>query len=174
MLPTTIGVDSPSAPPVHVLVHPNLRGSTDRFRHLLPSRRNPNQSSRRPRTGLHTRPTHSPSKESRLHSLNHLQEFRLKLLIPFQELRLDSRLRAFGPRDLRPSRLTPSRVRALPHPGSLVLYYISFKVQHDPACVLTMCGVQSSGFLVFFPPSPCDLPVSYCLATSVVWSCSTG
>ena len=82
-------------------------------------------------TGLHTRPTHSPSKKFRLHSLNHLQEFRLKLLISFQELRLNSRLRAFGPRALRPSRLAPSRVlwfdttyRALPHPGGFVPYPI--------------------------------------------------
>ena len=102
------------------------RGSTDRFRLLLC--RYPHQSSTRPHTRLHTRPTHSPSKEFRLHSLNHLQESSdSKLLIPFRELRLDSRLRAFGPRALRPSRLTPSQVlwfdttyRALPHPEHLV------------------------------------------------------
>jgi len=160
-------------------------------------RRYPHQSSTRPHTSLHTRPTHSPSKEFRLHSLNHLQEFRLKLLIPFQELRfnsrlrafgpralrpfapypipgschslnhlqefrlkllipfqelrLDLRLRAFGPRALRPSRLTASQVRILTNPGSVVFYYISFKIQHDPACVLTMCGVQFTGdFLLRF------------------------
>jgi len=126
------------------------RGSTDCLRFLL--RRYPHQSSTRPLTGLHTRPTLSPSKEFRLNSINRLQEFRLKLLIPFQdsELRLDSRLGAFGPRALRPSRLTPSRVRTLPHPRSLVLYYISFKIQHDPAFFLTMCGVQSSGFSFYF------------------------
>ena len=84
--------------------------------------------------------------------------------------------------------LVPSGPRALPHPGFvpcpipglwLYVYYISFKIQHDPACVLTMCGFESSGlsfyFLLFyFPPSPCDLPVSCYLATSVVRSRSTG
>ena len=80
--------------------------------------------STRHHTRLHTRPTHSLSKEVRLDSLHHFQECRLKLFIPFQELRLDSRLRAFGSRALRPSRLTSSRVlwfdttyHALPYPG---------------------------------------------------------
>jgi len=44
----------------------------------------------------------------------------------------------------------PGTVCTLPHPRSLVLYYISFKIQHDPACVLTMCGVQSSGLFFYF------------------------
>ena len=44
---------------------------------------------------------------------------------------------------------TPYRVRTSPHSGSLVLYCISFKIQHDPAYVLTMCGVQFSGFFFF-------------------------
>ena len=35
----------------------------------------------------------------------------------------------------------------LPIPDS-VLYYISYKRQHDPVCVLTRCGVQSSGIFV--------------------------
>jgi len=84
------------------------RGNTNRFRLLL--RRYPHQSSTRPHTGLHTRPTHSPSKEFRLHSLNHLQELRLKFIIPFQELRLDSRASGL-------LTLVPSGSRALPHPG---------------------------------------------------------
>ena len=46
--------------------------------------------------------------------------------------------------------ITQSRVCTLPHPGSLVLHYISFQIQHDPVYVLTMCGVQSSGFLFYF------------------------
>jgi len=118
------------------------RGSTDRFRLLL--RHYLHQSSTRSHTCLHTRPTHSPSKELRLHSLNHFQEFRLKLLIPFQELRLDSRLRAFGPRALRPSRLTPSWVlwfdttyRGLPHPGFVpypipgLWFYITYLLRYN-------------------------------------------
>jgi len=32
--------------------------------------------------------------------------------------------------------------------GSMFLYFISYKRQHDPACVLARCGVQSSGILV--------------------------
>jgi len=146
---TTIRGDSPSVPPVHVGGHSNWRAAAPTVVVFL-LRRYPHQTSTRPHTGLHTRPTHLPSKEFRLHSLNHLQEFRLKLLIPFQELRLDSRLRAFGPRALRPLRLTPSRVRTLPHPGSMVLYYTSFKIQHDPACVLTMCGNPPGFFFYFF------------------------
>jgi len=148
----------------------------------------PHQSSTRPHTRLHTCPTHSPSKEFRLHSLNHLQEFRLKLLIPFQDLRFDSRLRDWS-----------SGPRAFSHPKfcGLILHIVHypipglyltpsgifgftlhiFQIQHDPVYVLTMCGVQSSGFfflffLLFFP-SPCDLPVSCCLTTSVVRSRST-
>jgi hypothetical protein len=150
------------------------RGSTDRFRLLL--RRYPHQSSTRPHTGLHTRPTHSPSKEFRLHSLNHLQEFRLKFLIPFQELRLDSRLRDFGPRALRPSRLTPSRVRTLPHPGPW--FYITFLLRYNTTqhVFLPCAGFNPPdfSFIFLFFPSPCDLPVSCCLATSVVRSRSTG
>ena len=146
------------------------RGSTDRFRLLL--RRYPHQSSTRSHTGLHTRPTHSPSKEFRLHSLNHLQEFRLKLLIPFQELRLDSRLRAFGPRALRPpypipgSYLTPSQV----------FFCITYLLRYNTTQHVFLPGAGFNppdfpflsfyffDFIVFFP-SPCDTPVSCCLAT---------
>ena len=123
-------------------------GSTDRFRLLL--RRYPHQSSTRPHTGLHTRPTHSPSQEFRLHSLNHLQEFRLKFLIPFQELRLDSRLRAFGSRALRPSRLTPSRFRTLPHPGSW--FYITYLLRYNTTqhVFLPCAGFNPPDFLLLF------------------------
>jgi len=46
---------------------------------------------------------------------------------------------------------------------SSVLYYILYNRQHGSACVLARCGVRSSGI-----SSPCGLPVSCCLATSVV------
>ena len=113
-------------------------------------RRYPHQSSTRPHTGLHTRPTHSPSQEFRLHSLNHLQEFRLKFLIPFQELRLDSRLRAFGSRALRPSRLTPSRFRTLPHPGSW--FYITYLLRYNTTqhVFLPCAGFNPPDFLLLF------------------------
>jgi len=156
--------------------------------------RYPHQSSTRPHTRLHTRPTHSPSKEFRLHSLNHLQESSdSKLLIPFRELRLDSRLRAFGPRALRPSRLTPSRVlwfdttyRALPHPGFVpypipdLWFYITYLFRYNTTqhMFLPCAGFNSPDLFfilyLFSPLSPCNLPVSCCLATSVVRSRSTG
>jgi len=118
------------------------RGSNNRFRLLL--RRYPHQSSIRPHTGLHARPTHSPSQEFRLHSLNHLQEFRLKIRIPFQELRLDSCLRAFDSRALRPSRLTPPIPASYLTPSRvLVLYYIFFKIQHVLYLKKYVCRVVS-------------------------------
>jgi len=124
------------------------RGSTDRFRLLL--RRYPHQSSTRPHTVLHTRPTHSPSQEFRLHSHNHLQEFRLKFPISFQELRLDSRLRAFGSCVLRPLRLTPSRVRTLPHPRSW--FYITYLLRYNTTqhVFLPCAGFNPPDFLLFF------------------------
>ena len=160
------------------------RAGTDRFRLLL--RRYPHQSLTRLHTRLHTRPTYSPSKEFRLHSLNHLHEFILKLLIPFRELRLDSRLRAFGLRALRRSRLTSSRVLwfdALPHPGFvpyLILglwFYITYLLRYNTTQhILSPCAgfnPPKIPFISFFL-SPCDLPVSCCLATSVVQSPLTG
>jgi len=146
--PMTIGGDSPSAPPVHVRGPFQLtRSSTDRFCLLL--RRYPHQSSTRPHTGLHTRSTHSNSKESRLHSHNHLQEFTLKFFIHFQQ-RAQAR---FAPQGFWPS--CPQALAPYPIPGSyltpsLVLHYISFQTQHDPVCFLIMCGVQSSGFFIYF------------------------
>jgi len=133
-------------------------------------------------------------KSFRLHSLNHLQEFRLKLIISFQELRLDSRLRAFGPHILRPSRLPPSRVpwvdttyRALPHPGFVpypiqdLWYFITYLFRYNTTqhLFLPCAGFNPPDFffilhIYIFSPSPCDLPVSCCLATSVVRSRSTG
>jgi len=57
---------------------------------------------------------------------------------------LDSRLRAFGPRALRPSRLTPSQVlwldttyRVLPHPGFVpypipgLWFYITYLLRYN-------------------------------------------
>ena len=125
------------------------RGSTDRFRPLL--RRYPHQSSTRPHTGLHTRPTHSLSQDFRLHSLNHLQEFRIKFLIPFRELRLDSRLRALGSRALRPSRLTPSRVRTLPHPGSWFYITYLFRYNTTQHVFLPCAGFNLGSSFSFFP-----------------------
>jgi len=125
------------------------RGSTDRFRPLL--RRYPHQSSTRPHTGLHTRPTHSLSQDFRLHSLNHLQEFRIKFLIPFRELRLDSRLRALGSRALRPSRLTPSRVCTLPHPGSWLYITYLFMYNTTQHVFLPCAGFNLGSSFSFFP-----------------------
>jgi len=126
------------------------RSSTDSFRLLL--RCYPHQSSTRPHTGLHTHPTHSPPQEFRLHSLNHLQEFRLKFLIPFQELRLDSRLRAFGSRALKPSRLTPSRVRNLPHLGSW--FYVTYLLRYNTTqhVFLPCAGFNPPDFFLFVFP----------------------
>jgi len=71
-------------------------------------------------------------------------------------------------------RQTPNQDVPGPQPfppilGSMFLHYLSYKRQHGSACVLARCGVQSSWIL-----SPCGLPVSCCLATSVVRSCSPG
>ena len=62
------------------------------------------------------------------------------------------------PSDNPPIKIPPSTFS--PHPGFYVLCYISYKRQHGSVCVLARCGVQS----------PCGLPVSCCLATSVVRS----
>ena len=40
-----------------------------------------------------------------------------------------------------------------PIPGSMFLYYISYKRQHGSACVLARCGVQSSGIFVALWPT---------------------
>jgi len=40
-----------------------------------------------------------------------------------------------------------------PIPGSIFLYYISYKRQHGPARVLARCGVQSSGIFVALWPT---------------------
>ena len=37
--------------------------------------------------------------------------------------------------------------------GSMFLYFISYKRQHDPACLLARCGVQSSGLFVALWPT---------------------
>ena len=56
-----------------------------------------------------------------------------------------------------------------PIPGSMFLYYVSYKRQHGSACVSPGAGFNPPEFLL-----PCGLPVSCCLATSVVRSLSTG
>jgi len=56
-----------------------------------------------------------------------------------------------------------------PIPGPMFLYYISYKRQHGSACVSPGAGFNPPEFLL-----PCGLPVSCCLATSVVRSLSTG
>jgi len=53
-----------------------------------------------------------------------------------------------------------------PIPGSMFLYYISYKRQHSPACVLARCGVQSPGILVALWPT-CVVLSRY--VSSPVW-----
>ena len=50
-----------------------------------------------------------------------------------------------------PSRFPPQPFN--PIPGSMFLYYISYKRQHGSACVLARCGVQSSGIFVALWPT---------------------
>ena len=49
-----------------------------------------------------------------------------------------------------------------------ILIIIIMKRQNDPACVLAMCGVQSSRFFSFFFGLPCDVPVLSRYVSSLV------
>ena len=56
-----------------------------------------------------------------------------------------------------------------PIPGSIFWYFISYKRQHDPACVFAMCGVQSSGIFVVLWPT-CVM-LSRCVSSPVATDC---
>ena len=55
-----------------------------------------------------------------------------------------------------------------PIPGSMLLYYISYKRQHGSACVITRCGVQSSGNFASFQPT-CVVLSRYVSSLVTAW-----
>jgi len=56
-----------------------------------------------------------------------------------------------APSDKPPIKIPPSTFH--PHPGFYILHYKSYKRQHGSVCVLSRCGVQSTGIFVILWPT---------------------
>jgi len=145
---TTIGGDSPSAPPVHVGGHSNWRAAAPTVFVSYFAAIHTNLRQDLTPASTHAQLIHLQKSSDSTHSIT-FKSSDSNYSFPFKS---SGSIRASGL-----LALVPSVPRALPHPGfvpdpipGLFLYYISSKIQHDPACVLTMCGNPPGFFFYFF------------------------
>jgi len=144
---TTIGGDSPSAPPVHFGGHSRWRAATPTVFVFYFTVIHTNHWQDLTPASTHAQLIHLQKSSESTHSIS-FKSSDSNSSFPFKS---SGSIRASGL-----WALGPSGSCALPHHG-LIPYPIPgfgfilhiFKIQHDPACVLTMCGVQSSGFFIY-------------------------
>jgi len=169
---TTIRGDSPSAPSVHVGDHSNWRAAAPTVFVLYFAAIHTNLLQDLTPASTHAQLIHFHKISDSTHSIT-FKSSESNSSFPFES---SGSIRASGL-----LALVPSGPRALPHPG-FVPYPIPGLgyILHIFSCTTrpSMCSYHVRGSIsdlhFLFSPSPCDLPVSCCFATSIVRSCSTG
>ena len=148
---TTFRVDSPSAPPVHVGGHSNWRAAAPTIFVFYFAAIHTNHRQDLTPASTHAQLIQIQKSPDSTHPITFKSSDSNSSFTFNKELRLDSRLRAFGPHALRPSRLTPSRVHTLPHPW----FYITYLFRHNTTqyVFLSCAGFNPPdfSFILFFP-----------------------